>query len=84
MKITIYNCGPETMGSATDADAAYYRDWLTTEIRREFPGADVLVTDEQTTNSISTDATADDYAELDRLQYFVMGAWDRCPWDAAA
>ena len=76
--ITVY-CDTNSMGdNVTEADADGYRAWLTSELEREFPGADVAVLDEQATNTVQTDADADDYAALERLQYFVEAAWDRC------
>lgn len=87
MSITkiIVNCSNDTMGdNVTEADADGYRAWLASELEREFPDADVAVLDEQATNTVQTDADADDYAALERLQYFVQAAWDRCGWEWVA
>lgn len=80
-KITIY-CATNTMGdNVTEQDADGYREWLQAEIVREFPGSAVEVLDEQAANTVRTDAEADDYADEERLQYFVQEAWNRCGWE---
>jgi disulfide oxidoreductase YuzD len=79
-KITVYSA-TNTMGdNVTEADADGFRAWLAAELEREFPGAEITVSDDQATNTIETDAEINDYADVEMLQAFVGAAWDRCPW----
>lgn len=78
--ITIYSPDTSMGDNVTEQDAQGYRDWLLAEVQREFPGANVKVLDEQATNTVRTDADADDFGDEERLQWFVQAAWDRCPW----
>ena len=79
-KITVF-CDNSMGDNVTEADADGYREWLQAEILREFPGTEVEVLDEQATNTVRTDAEADDYPDEERLQYFVQEAWNRCNWE---
>ncbi len=76
--ITVF-AADDTMGDNTPEYCAGYRAWLRTEVQREFPAADVDVRNEPSTNNVRTDAGADDYADLERLQQFVQASWDRVP-----
>ncbi len=80
-QITIY-APTATMGGATEEEGDGYRKWLASEVARAFPGSEVKVVDEESANTVRTDAGADDYGQLEALQYFVQEAWGRAPWAA--
>ena len=80
-KIKVFSA-TNTMGdNVTEDDADGYRAWLADELAREFPGADIEVSDDQTTNTVEIDADIDDYNDAEeRAHWFLNAAWDRCPW----
>jgi hypothetical protein len=69
------------MGDTSERDAEGYRAWVKTQIEAEFPGANVTVTDKQSTNCVHCDADVDDSDALERLHACVHHAWDACNWE---
>lgn len=76
-KITHY-CATSTMGDISDAAAENYRAWLKTQIENEFPGADVVVIDEDATTCVECDA--EDCDAVSRLWECDKHAWSSYNW----
>jgi len=76
MKIT-YFAPIENMGdNVTESDAEGYRGWALSELAKEFPEAEIEVSDEQ---SIKTTHCTDENRQ-EEAEEFCSRLWDRCPW----
>lgn len=76
-----YDCPTSSMGDIPEQHADGYRNWISLGLQSEFPDAEIVVTAEQSTNCIQTDADGDDYHALSSLHAFVQNAGDSCNWE---
>jgi hypothetical protein len=71
--IILNNLGADNIGAATDADAAAYREWMTSELTRQYPGAYVEAREKEAPQALDVNVEFDfddddDYREAEQLR----------------
>lgn len=84
-KITLNGLAHWSMGDATEADAAGYREWIKSELESAFPGVRLEINEADATRGCVVEIDDEsDYTEArdlkDSVEIFCAEAFDRCPW----
>lgn len=85
-KITLNGQAYWNFGECSEDDAAGYREWIESELKREYPGVAIQVNEADSTYSVVVEIDDEsDYDEArdlrDGANIFCQDAWDRCPWN---
>jgi len=75
----IYYAPTSTMGETSETDAEKYREWATKELQTKFPDFEIVVSDQENTNSFWTNV--ENTQMNDRIGMVLGNLWDYCPWD---
>ena len=81
IKQIILSANNDSMGDISETEAQQFRNWAESELKAEYPDAEVEVVSEQQNNVVLVD---EDSFEADQVKgeafNFIDRLWDRCPW----